>query len=301
MPSSKIRLIERASGNKFPAAPEGTVLFSSANVGWSGITVELHRIPPLELPEHYVEGHRLLVQMGKPARFEWHDSSRWRQVVLKPGDFCLQTHGELNTPRWQDNLEFLAIALDPAFVNQIFQDTKLPDAVGFQQRRGEFDPAIAHFALHFKAELESSHYSGVLYGESMGLAFALHLLEQHGERSFKLPRVRSQFSSMQLRQIIEYVHEHLSQELSLTALAEQVNLSAYHFARIFKNSLRLSPHQYVLRNRVERAKQLIANSATTRLTDIGLQVGFYDQAHFAKSFKQVVGCSPKTFSRLVRN
>ena len=106
---------------------------------------------------------------------------------------------------------------------------------------------------------------------------------------------------MQLRQIIEYVHEHLSQELSLTALAEQVNLSAYHFARIFKNSLRLSPHQYVLRNRVERAKQLIANSATTRLTDIGLQVGFYDQAHFAKSFKQVVGCSPKTFSRLVRN
>lgn len=94
---------------------------------------------------------------------------------------------------------------------------------------------------------------------------------------------------------MEYVHEHLAEELSLIDLAAQMNLSAFHFARLFKNSFGLSPHQYVLQNRVERAKKLIAVSAKPNLTDVGLQVGFYDQAHFTKAFKRVVGVSPKGF------
>ena len=83
---------------------------------------------------------------------------------------------------------------------------------------------------------------------------------------------------------MEYVHEHLAEELSLIDLAEPMNLSAFHFARLFKNSLGLSPHQYVLQNTVARAKKLITVFTKPNLTDVGLQVGFYDQAHFTKAF-----------------
>jgi AraC family transcriptional regulator len=64
-----------------------------------------------------------MVHVGEPAAFEWKEGDRWQQSTLKPGDFCLQSHGETNAPRWQNDLEFLAIALDPDFVNHIFQDT----------------------------------------------------------------------------------------------------------------------------------------------------------------------------------
>jgi len=296
MSSSQICLIDYRTGRRFPSAPEGTVLKANS-AGWRGITVELHRIPSTEFPEHYIEGHRLMVQVGAPTTFEWKEGNQWRQTQLQPGDFCLQSHGEINTPRWHNPLEFLAIALEPAFVNQIFHDTKAPDKISFQQRWGGFDPVIAQFATRMSRELESG-FGGALYSESMGLAFALHLLEQHGERTSKLPRPRGRLSSLQLKQVLDFIHDYLTDELSLVDLATQANLSAYHFARLFKQSIGLSPHQYVLQNRVERARRLIESGHLT-LTDIGFQVGFYDQAHFTKAFKQLVGVSPKVFAKAV--
>ncbi|MBD2072107.1 helix-turn-helix transcriptional regulator [Leptolyngbya sp. FACHB-671] len=299
MPDSRIHLVNSQTGDVFPAAPDGSVLFSSVNAGWQGITVEFHRISSFELPEHYIDGHRLAVNIGQPVHYEWKEGRHRRQTTLNPGDFCLQTHGDINFPRWWGNFEFLAIALDPEFVRRAFQDTGALENISFLTRRGAADTTIADFTRHFRAELASGSYCGTLYGESLAVAFALHLIEHHSSRPQKLRKADGKLSSQQLKQIIEYVHEHLSEELSLVGLAEQMNLSAFHFARLFKNSLGLSPHQYLLQNRVERAKKLIAIAGKPDLTDIGLQVGFYDQAHFTKAFKRVVGIPPKSFFKQV--
>lgn len=298
MLSSKIQLIERNTGKRFAAAPDGTVLLSSEDVGWRGICVELHSLPPLEMPEHYLEGHRLMVHVGKPTTFEWKNGDRYRQTLLKPGDFCLQTHGEINIPRWHDSLEFLAIALDGNFVRQCFQDTRMPEKIVFQRQVGQSDREIARFAKQFQAELAARTYCGRLYGESISLAFALYLLEQYRDRASKLPIIRGKLSALQLRQFVEYVHEHLSNDLSLVELADQLHLSPFYFTRLVKNSLGLSPHQYVLQTRIERAKHLITAPQRLSLAEIGLQVGFYDHAHFTKAFKQLVGETPRQFSSL---
>jgi AraC family transcriptional regulator len=299
MPDSQIPLIDTATEQPFPAAPEGTVLSSSADLGWRGITVELHYIPPIEYPEHYVQGHRLaVVHRGKPITYEWKEASRWKSRQIHPGVFFLQSHGDMNAPRWFEPFETVAIALDPSFVAQSFRDAIPPERIRLTERRAEFDPIVAKFARHFEDELTNGSYGGTLYGESLALAFSVYLLERHSDRSTLLPRPRGKLSSLQLHDAIEYIHAHLSEELSLTNLADHLNLSAFHFARLFKNSLGLSPHQYVLQNRVERAKKLIAVSAGSNLTDIALQVGFYDQTHFGKAFKRVVGVSPKVFSKL---
>jgi AraC family transcriptional regulator len=295
MSKSHIQLVDRQTGDLFPAAPDGRVVRSSVDVGWRGITVELHHIPPLELPEHYIEGHRLAVNISQPVHYEWKDGNRWRQTILKPGDFCLQTHGELNFPRWMGTFEFLAISLEPEFVSSAFQETGISETIAFKPQRGGHDPIVAYFTHRFRAELEFGTYGGTLYGESLALAFSLHLLEQHSDRPQKLRNPSGKLSSLQLRQAVEYIHEHLTEDLSLEDVAAQMNLSAFHFARLFKKSLGISPHQYVLQNRVDRAKRLIAISTQPSLTEVGLQVGFYDQAHFTKAFKRVVGISPKGF------
>lgn len=299
--SSHIQLIDNHSGKRFPAAPDEGVLLSSANAGWRGIIVELHKLSPLELPEHQIEGHRLAVNIGQPVQYEWKEGGYWRQAVLKPGDFCLQTHGDLNYPRWRDDFEFLAIALDPGFIKQAFQETGLPEDISFQTRRGDSDAGIADFTHHFKRELASGSYCGALYGESLAVAFALHLLEHHCDRSKKLRKPPGKLSSQQLKQVIDYIHAHLSNDINLVELAAQVHLSAFHFGRLFKASLNLSPRQYILQNRVERAKKLIETAAKPDLTDIGLQVGFYDQAHFTKAFKRSVGITPRGFFKQLAN
>ena len=294
MSASSIQLINTANSKSFPAAPQGTVLNSSVNLGWRGITVELHLLPPSEYPEHYVLGHRLaIMRRGKPITYEWKKAGSWKSRQTHPGTFFQQSHGELNTPRWFKPFEIIAIAIEPSFVAQCFRDAIDCD-IRFLERRAAYDRNIANFATHFEAELTNSSYGGVLYGESLALAFSLLLLEQHSEFSPTLPK--GKLSSWQLREIIEYIHTYLDTELSLTELATQLNLSTFHFARLFKKSLGLSPHKYILQTRIERAKKLIV-SQRLPLSNIALQAGFYDQTHFSKAFKKYVGISPKAFSK----
>ncbi len=307
MSESQIHLIDTATTKSFPAAPKGTVLSSSVDLGWQGITVELHSLPASEYPEHYIQGHRLAVmRRGKPITYEWQDGSSWKRKQTYPGAFFLQSHGDLNTPRWFEPFEIIAIALDPSFVARCFQDNINCNQLRFQECRAEYDAYIAQFAAHFEAELLNNNYGGTLYGESLALAFSLYLLEKHSvpkdtrmrNHSTLLPRPQGKLSSLQLKEVIEYIHAYLGKELSLTELATQLNLSTFHFARLFKKSLGLSPHKYVLQNRIERAKKLITVSHNLPLSDIALQTGFYDQTHFGKAFKKYVGVSPKVFSRV---
>lgn len=300
MSHSQIHLIDTATSQSFPAAPQGTVLSSSVALGWQGITVELHSLPKSEYPEHYVQGHRLaIMRRGKPITYEWKQDGNWKSRQTYPGTFFLQSHGDLNAPRWFEPFEIIAISLAPSFVARCFQNTINSNLLRFQERRAEYDPNIAQFAAYFEAELLKNSYGGTLYGESLALAFSLYLLERHSESSIPLPRPRGKLSSLQLREVIEYIHTYLGSELSLTELASQLKLSPFHFSRLFKQSLGLSPHKYVLQNRIERAKKLITASRNLPLSDIALQTGFYDQTHFGKAFKKYVGVSPKTFLRQV--
>ena len=295
MSDSKIYLVNSTSKKSFPAAPNGTVLSSSVDLGWQGITVELHSLPKSEYPEHYIRGHRLaIMRRGEPITYEWQDAGKWKSRRTYPGTFFLQSDGELNTPRWFEPFEIIAIAIAPSFVARCFQDAVDCSSIHFLERRAEYDSDLANFAAHFEAELTNSNYGGVLYGESLALAFLLLLLEKHSESSLILPK--GKLSSWQLREIIEYIHAHLDTQLSLTKLATHLNLSTFHFARLFKKSLGLSPHKYILQTRIERAKRLIT-SQHLPLSNIALQAGFYDQTHFGKAFKKYVGVSPKVFSQ----
>lgn len=298
MLDSRIKLLEAETQREIPAAPQNSVLLSSASLGWSdAIAVELHELAPAEMPEHFVEGHRLMVavETEKAIPFEWKDANRWRQKLLKPGDFSLQTHGSLNAPRWPENLKILAIALDLDFVGRIFADAVQPEKIRFRERRCESDAGVARFAAHFQNELKNNQYAGRLYGESLAMAFSLHLLERHGDFSNDLKMPRGKLAAANLRRAIEFIHAHLAEDLSIETIARESFLSAFHFARLFRNTLGLTPHQYVLRSRIERAKRIIKTAPSLNLTEIGLSVGFFDQAHFTKSFKQATGATPKMF------
>jgi AraC family transcriptional regulator len=78
-------------------------------------------------------------------------------------------------------------------------------------------------------------------------------------------------------------------------MADTAGLSPFHFARQFKISMGYSPYQFVLRQRIERAKQLLIQGGKS-LAEIAVEVGFYDQSHFAQQFKRHCGITPKKFA-----
>jgi AraC family transcriptional regulator len=118
-------------------------------------------------------------------------------------------------------------------------------------------------------------------------------------RSVKLSTNGDGLSKYKLQQIQEYIHAHLDRDIKLTELAALSGVSHYYFCRQFKRSLGISPYQYVLQQRVERAKQLL-KFRDVAISEIALECGFANQSHFTKHFRKLTGITPNRFREIAR-
>ena len=105
---------------------------------------------------------------------------------------------------------------------------------------------------------------------------------------------RGGLSPARLRRVKEFVYAKMEDELSLSELAQSVGLSIAHFSEMFRKSTGETPHQFVLRVRVERAKEML-RSAESRVLDVAIACGFKTQQHFARVFRQLCGASPTVY------
>ena len=296
MPHSLIGNVDRRTGRLVAAAPDRGVLLTSRTLGWRGIAAELHRIAPEHQSEHLVQTHRLMIHVGAPARFEFReDGGTWHARTLRPGDLSLLANSLPNEPRWHDTMEFIAIGLDPTFVEASFGDA-LPHArVSFRPVRGESDEAAMTFANLIRHELADATFVGTLFGDTLALGLSRYLLGRYG---LGVHEPRGALTGIQLGRVVDYVYANLAEDVGLEALAGQAYVSPFHFARLFRNATGLSPHQFVLRLRVNHAQRLMRSRQGRTLTEIAVAAGFFDQAHFTKTFKRLVGITPSAFAAL---
>ena len=101
------------------------------------------------------------------------------------------------------------------------------------------------------------------------------------------------------QQVREYILSHLAENISNSALAELVGLSAFHFARAFRQSAGVSPHRFLLESRIARVKQLLVETDLP-ISQIAILAGFGDQSHCARQFRKRVGITPSRFRWLRR-
>lgn len=92
--------------------------------------------------------------------------------------------------------------------------------------------------------------------------------------------------------VLDFIHHNLEREISLEEMSQQSGLSKYHFLRLFAETLGVTPHQYIIAQRIQKAKQFVLEGETLSLA--GVRAGFSDQSHFIRSFRKIYGYSPKT-------
>jgi AraC family transcriptional regulator len=126
----------------------------------------------------------------------------------------------------------------------------------------------------------------------MATALSAHLLQHYSAPKHKLREYQGGLPKYKLQRVIEFIIDNLADNLLLGSMAQQVSISQYHFARLFKQSTGLSPYQYVIHCRIERAKILLLQSQL-KISEIASQVGFADQSQFTRHFKRLLGVTPK--------
>ena len=109
-------------------------------------------------------------------------------------------------------------------------------------------------------------------------------------------QLKGRLSPAQLSQVLTFAHDFMQTDIGLVDLANLVHLSPYHFGRLFKQTVGVSPYQYLLQLRIEFAKTLIVGR-TGPLSEIAYQLNFSDQAHFSNAFRKATGVSPRQYLR----
>jgi len=156
------------------------------------------------------------------------------------------------------------------------------------------DVRLAALVKAVNAERIVGFPSGRLFLDSMEQAIAATLVDAFAGQSRSAPPLRGGLGPARLRTIKELVHARIEEELTLVEMAQSVDLSPAHFARMFRKSAGETPHQFVLRNRIERAKEML-RAPEARVLDVAVACGFKTQQHFARVFRHVCGTSPREY------
>lgn len=214
---------------------------------------------------------------------------------------CVRLRGEINlmpaglTDEWieDDAGTSVELRLPAPLVRTAAEEMGLdPDRAGIEPRFHFRDAQIEHIAWALEAEHRAAFPHGRLYSETLGMALAVHLLS-----SYRAPvELRRGLSKQQLQSVIDYVEAHLDQNLSLARLSRVAGVSASHFKTLFKRSMGVPVHEYVIQRRVERAKVLLARGDLPR-GQVALEAGFAHQSHMARWMRRLLGVTPASVVR----
>lgn len=159
------------------------------------------------------------------------------------------------------------------------------------------DPIIEHVAQILIGELgRKPHPAQTLIIDQMSFALAAHLLRSYNVFEPVVSRALPALSRVEVARLSEYIEDNLDRPIGLAELAGIVNVSRFHFARLFKRSTGMTAISFVEQCRIRRAQSLIKETAIP-LAEIALMTGFADQSHFTRRFHRQVGCTPAAFAR----
>jgi AraC family transcriptional regulator len=281
-------------------------ILSSKEAGWEDVAVCRHslsdergrtRIPTIP------DIHLVLVEQGVMYLESRDEDGFLEKVHARPGDLFLTPGGsapyelhwrKLSTEPIQSLQVHLNADLFARTTAQMTEDDqahlKLSTLSGFR------DQLLTQVALALPQALEQAATTGRLYADSAAQMLAVHLLSHYlvARTPFQIQDNTQGLTHRQIAQLTDYILAHLDTSLSLEALAQQVGLSVYHFAHLFRKTTGETPHQFVIRTRLETAQRLLKETDWP-LSQVAYSVGFQSQSHFTQAFKERLGETPRQY------
>lgn len=236
--------------------------------------VELFPPDPAKEPRHWVRHDQAFAMMLGPGSIEWGSKrSALERFDYAAGDLalCDRHNGEwvgiMEVPHLQLGISDAALM---ASCDGAYREVELHPQRKFADSRLRALVTAAH------AEMAAGFPSGRLFLDSLEQAMAVTLVNGHAVRHRTVRRYRGGLGSARLRKIKELVHANMEDDLSLDEMAQSVGLSTAHFARMFRKSTGETPHQFVLRQKIERAKAML-RGPDARVLDVAVACGFGDE------------------------
>lgn len=264
---------------------------------WRHVQADLVRRTGLEAEEIAVKSDRHLILLnlkGNSERGEhFLDERRTGFVSRRPGTVLFIPAG-CHWKGWEvgaSTAAYLSIAIDPALVAGVFSRVTTSSLPSLSPDLGCEDTIIMNAARGIGEEIGDQNPLSTMVVESYVATMFAQLFRR---QKYVGTTRKGGLAAANLNRLIEKIDGDLSSDLSLGELAAIAGLSIPHFCRAFKQTLGCPPHAFIVRRRVERAKEYLRLS-TMPITEVALLCGFSSSSHFANTFRRETGTTPQDF------
>jgi AraC family transcriptional regulator len=272
---------------------------SSIALSWQSLLLEKYSCSPGERPEVKPLDRHVLVMLCSPA---WRGEKKAADGTFVStsktlGALTTVPRGPVPVGRSFQKADILYCGFDDSLLSAVHEELGGPLPLPVSSRSGLHDHAVSEILNLLFAEVESGGTSGTLYAESLAHALAVRFLFL-GEHLPTRPRNTAILPQRKLRSVQDLIESRLAADLTLQELAAEIGYSRSHFLRMFRATTGMTPHRYVLRRRLERARQLLEHVEFS-IAEVALICGFSSQPHLTIAFRNEFGVTPAEYRRHV--
>jgi AraC family transcriptional regulator len=198
------------------------------------------------------------------------------------------SHWEFDSPD-----TYLMLSLDPELLGSVAEQLDVdPGRLEIRNSFQTRDLQLENIGWALKAEMEAGYSCGRVYFDSLGVSVAVRLVRCYSTLAVRPPNPNGRLPNRRLKDVLAYIEQNLAQSISLDEIASVSGFSVSHFQSLFRQSVGMPVHQYLIRRRVERARNLL-HEGKLPISEIALESGFSHQSHLARHMRRVLGVSPK--------
>jgi AraC family transcriptional regulator len=274
------------------------LIANSQDAGWRSLHAAILEEGPFRATEAPIGHPMLIYHLTRPTEVTRKiEGGPVNRQLIGPRRICLTPGNATTTWEHRGKPEILQVYLRSsiyqAAVSEIYNcDGELAELV---PRFAVLDPMLEQLAIAVTTALRDGTAGDELYIDTLAQMMAVHLARTHSSQSRPVRAPLSQtMTGWRMRRVIEYIEEHLDGNLSLEAMAAEVEISPVYLARAFKAAIGQSPHRYVLGRRIDRAKELLRNTEMP-VIDVALAAGLSSQSHLSYWFRRYLGVTPAAY------
>lgn len=250
---------------------------------------------PVAQPPAGPGSHILVVHAGTSTRLSWSADGAARRERFHRGQSLINPAGWAARPRWEEDVELMLVALDPVWLEKLADEGGLGGPLEITPAYHLSDPFLATLVERLVLEYEQAGPADALYAQSLVQTVAAHVIKvaapRAGGQGGGAARGGGGLAPRRLAHVVDFIHANLAERVTLEELARVAGVSPSHFTRAFRASTGQSPHQYVLRQRLERARKALVTT-DTGIAEIADTCGFADQSHLTRTMRRQLGVTP---------
>ena len=263
---------------------------AEAVLRWPGLRSEYAWLAPHE-GTTVTGGNQIGVSFRHHRKLVWESDGRATEGDVPPGSTIVTGHAGITWSRVREHTEALEIYPDSELLRRLAGPwrsgpVEAPTMVGVS------DGVVLGIASVLRRAHVTGSYLSDVAGSTLAERLAIHLLSRYcGIAGLRREATRGRLDARTVDRVAEFVDAHLDAPLSLARLAEAAHLSPFHFARAFRDTVGMPPHEFVTSRRMDRAAALLQNTAMP-VADVANAVGFTNVSHFRRVFRRHTGRLP---------